>query len=79
MNAALVIIQHWFKEWLSAIRQQAITKATYDLDLYRHMLVTSESLCYGDSRGGCTKYETFKDLVLCVILHTIHAVRHVIY
>ena len=77
VNTALVIIL--VQQWLSTIRQQVITRATYDPDLYHNMLVTSESLCYGESRCGCTKYDTFKDLVLSVILHTIHAVRHVIY
>ena len=33
----LVISQHWFKQWLSAVRQQPITCANVDTDLWRHM------------------------------------------
>ena len=29
--------QHWFRLWLGAVRQQAITWASVDLDLCRHM------------------------------------------
>ena len=36
-NILLKIIQHWFGEWLGAIRQQAITWANFDLDLFCHM------------------------------------------
>ena len=33
----LVISQQWFKKWLGAVRQQHITWAIVDPDLYRHM------------------------------------------
>ena len=36
-NNLLIISQHWFREWLGAVRQQAITWANVDLDLCRHM------------------------------------------
>ena len=34
---SLVIIQHWIRWWLGAIRQQAITWANVDLELWCHM------------------------------------------
>ena len=33
----LMISQYWFRKWLGAVRQQAITWANVDPDLYRHM------------------------------------------
>ena len=33
----LVISQHWFRYWLGAVRQQAITWTSVDQDLQRHM------------------------------------------
>ena len=33
----LMIIQHWFRQWLGAVRQQAITWANVDPDLCRQM------------------------------------------
>ena len=30
--------QHWFREWLGAVRQQAITWVNVDPDLCRHMV-----------------------------------------
>ena len=36
-KALLMISQHWFREWLGAVRQQAITWANVDPDLYRKM------------------------------------------
>ena len=36
-NTSLIISQHWFRLWLGAVRQQAITWANVDLDLCRHM------------------------------------------
>ena len=36
-NTSLIISQHWFRQWLGAIRQQAITWANVDLDPCRHM------------------------------------------
>ena len=33
----LMISQHWFRYWLGAIRQQAITWTSVDQDLQRHM------------------------------------------
>ena len=33
----LMISQHWFRQWLGAIRQQAITWTSVDQDLHRHM------------------------------------------
>ena len=30
--------QHWFREWLGAVRQQAITRVNVDPDLCRHMV-----------------------------------------
>ena len=35
----LTISQHWFRWWLGAVRQQAITWANVDLDLYYHMVL----------------------------------------
>ena len=32
-----LISQHWFREWLGAVRQQAITWANVEPDLCRHM------------------------------------------
>ena len=32
-----MISQHWFRKWLGAVRQQAITWADVDPDLCRHM------------------------------------------
>ena len=34
----LMIYQYWLWQWLGAIRQQAITWANADLDLWRHMV-----------------------------------------
>ena len=31
------ISMHWFRQWLGAVRQQAITCANADLDLCRHL------------------------------------------
>ena len=36
-NTSLIISQHWFRLWLGAVRQQAITWANIDIDLCRHM------------------------------------------
>ena len=36
-STLLMISQHWFREWLGAISQQAITWANVDPDLCRHM------------------------------------------
>ena len=36
-STLLMISQHWFSEWLGAVRQQAIAWADVDPDLYRHM------------------------------------------
>ena len=33
-----VISKHWFREWVSAVRQQAITWANVDPDLCHHMV-----------------------------------------
>ena len=33
-----MISQHWFRKWLGAVRQQAITWANVDPDLCRHMV-----------------------------------------
>ena len=35
--ASLMISQHWLRQWLGAVRQQAITWANVDPDLCRHM------------------------------------------
>ena len=35
--SSLMISQHWFREWLGAIRQQAITRANVDPDLCHQM------------------------------------------
>ena len=42
-GAALMISQHWFRWWLGAVRQQAITWANIDPDLCRHMASPSQS------------------------------------
>ena len=34
----VLISQHWFRSWLGAVRQQAISWANVDPDLCRHML-----------------------------------------
>ena len=34
---SLIISQHWFRQWLGAVRQQAITLANVDPDPCRHM------------------------------------------
>ena len=36
-RTSLIRSQYWFKEWLGAVRQQAITWANVDLDLSHHM------------------------------------------
>ena len=36
-RALMIIAQHWFRQWLGAIRQQAITWANVDPDICRHM------------------------------------------
>ena len=36
-STLLMISQHWFRKWLVAVRQQAITWANGDPDLCRHM------------------------------------------
>ena len=45
-NISLMICQHWFREWLGAIRQQAIAWANVDPDLCRNMV----SLGHNESR-----------------------------
>ena len=49
----LMISQHWFRYWLGAVRQQAITWANVDPDLCRHMtslgpneLIIYDMSCY---------------------------------
>ena len=37
----LMISQHWFRQWLGAVRHQAITCANVDTDLRRHMVSLS--------------------------------------
>ena len=43
-STLVMISQHWFREWLGAVRQQAIAWANVDPDLCRHMasLVSDE-------------------------------------
>ena len=36
-NTSLIISQHWLRQWLGAARQQTITWANVDPDLWRHM------------------------------------------
>ena len=36
-NTSLVISQQWFRQWLGAVKQQAITWANVYPDLWRHM------------------------------------------
>ena len=36
-RSLLMISQHWFRQWLGAVRQQAITWTSVDQDLQRHM------------------------------------------
>ena len=43
-NTSLVISQQWFRQWLGAVKQQAITWANVDPDLLRPMA----SLCHND-------------------------------
>ena len=38
-----MISQHWFRQWLGAVRQQAITWANVDQDLCRHMASLSHN------------------------------------
>ena len=38
----LMISQHWFRLWLGAVRQQAITWANVDPDLCRHMVLLGQ-------------------------------------
>ena len=40
----LKISQHWFRQWLGAVRQQAITWANVDPDLCRHMASLGHNL-----------------------------------
>ena len=42
-STLLMISQHWFRWWLSAVRQQAITWVNVDPDLCRHMVSLGHS------------------------------------
>ena len=44
----LMVNQHWFRQWLGAVRQQAITRANVDQDPCRHLtsLDHNELICY---------------------------------
>ena len=37
LDISLMISQHWFRQWLGAVRQQAITWSNIDSDLCRHL------------------------------------------
>ena len=37
------LIQHWFRQWYGAIRQQAITWSNVDSDLWRHLALLDHS------------------------------------
>ena len=49
---SLMISQHWFRQWLGAIRQQAITWANDDLDLCRHMASLDSNELINSGLGG---------------------------
>ena len=49
----LMISQHWFKYWLGAVRQQAITWANVDSDLCRHMASLGHNVLKYMWKSGC--------------------------
>ena len=51
----LMVSQHWFRLWLGALRQQAITWANVDPDLCRHMV----SLGHNELTHGTSWQVTF--------------------
>ena len=78
-KTSLMISQHWFRWWLSAIRQQAITWTIADRDLCHHM--TSLSHKESNSRArvwhfengawthmGCTANIIIKDIIHIFVL-----------
>ena len=61
----LMISQHWFRWWLGAIRQQAITLANVDLDLCCHRATLARNEFKHDALVDKTeefKYKTFSVL-----------------
>ena len=42
-NTSLIISQHWLRQWLGAVKQQAITWANVDPDLWRHMALLGDN------------------------------------
>ena len=59
----LMISQHWFRYWLDAVRQQAITRANVDSDLCRHMVLT----------GPQWVKQGMSNIFICFTLWYIHA------
>ena len=53
-KTSLTIIQHWFKEWLGAVRQQAIAWTNVDHVLLYH----KATLSHNASINGMDKYVT---------------------
>ena len=49
----MMIYQNWFRQWLGAVRQQAITWANVDPDLCRHMVSVghNELIYVNDARN----------------------------
>ena len=51
-----MICQHWFKQWLGAVRQQAITWANVDWDISRHMATLGRNELNIKNMGKYTKW-----------------------
>ena len=65
-RTSLMITQHWFRLWLVAIRQQAITWANVDPDLCRHLASLSLNEL---TSPRFKKYQQAKYLVIAVTSH----------
>ena len=63
-HRSLVISQYWFRQWLGAVKQQAITWANVDPDLCRHSGVTRPELTHWPL--GDLNYVFFFTLILTI-------------
>ena len=62
---SLMISQHWFRECLDAVRQQAITWANVDPDHCRHMVSLGHNelnILVWVTERSCTKFTHFEDI-----------------
>ena len=64
----LVISQHWFRQWLGAVRQQAIIRTSVDQDLQRHMASLGPSELTSINKLFPTKWNVYLATTMVILL-----------